>query len=232
MDQLREKAEKINAALRQALGMVSSEYGAIDAAARSFAAIDAEILRDQLEAAVKGARDRREIDLGGNVATASDAELLGALGFSAGADGRERFQDQERVWISLLRHNRDLPHVCGEFCPWLRDEEFALAGPAEADYFRADVEWHLGWMGCVGYQSSIARAVALYIFCLRNSRAAVSALLDAFDYLRARGGVFDDWDYPEIPISAAVKHIYDENQKIAEPGDDPYHFRLLQPRET
>lgn len=229
MDQLREKAERVNAALRQALGILISEDGAPGATERNFAAIDAEILRDQLETAVKGARDRREIDWGGNVATASDAELLGALGFSAGADGRRRFRDRERVWISLLRHSHDLPHVCGEFCPWLRD--FALAGPAEADYFRADVEWHLGWMGRVGYRSPIARAIALYIFCLRNSRAAVSALLDAFDYLRARGGVFDDWDYPEIPISEAVKYIYEENQKTAKPGDDPYHFRLPRTRE-
>jgi hypothetical protein len=49
-------------------------------------------------------------------------------------------------------------------------------------------------------------------------------VLEALDELQAKGGVFDDWDYPEMLISEAVVAIYDENQKTA--GDDPYLFRL------
>jgi len=190
----------------------------------SLASVDEHIFRDQLESVVRRAAFRKETEFSGNVQSATDGELLAALGLPDNEEGRAQFRDDQRCWLAVLKHNRSLPHICSEFCSMNNDPgPTTLAGRA---HFLADVRWHLCYFERKGFQSSIAQAVALYVFCQRHSRSQVAAVLEAFDELHAEGGVFDDWDYPETPISEAVTHIYDENQKMMKPGGDPYSFRL------
>jgi hypothetical protein len=211
--------------VEKAIGEVNPIYRA-----KTFNDVDAEIFRDQLEGMANVAVIRNKAEFDGSIQAATDGELPAICGFSDDEEGRARFRNENRAFYQVLKHNRNLPHICSEFCP-----SYNGHGPTNASgqtYFLADVRWHLGWFQRKGVQPSIAQAVTLYIFCQRNSRARIPDLLKAFDELQATGWVFDDWDYPEISVSEAVQYIYDENKKTAKPGDDPYSFRLPAERKT
>jgi len=211
--------------IEKAIGEVNPLYGR----AKTFEDVDAEIIRAQLETVVEAAIARKEVEFNGSVHAAADGELLHVLGLTDDDEGRTTFRDGQRAWLALLRRNRGLPCIGSEFGA---REGVDPKTPAERAYFLNDVRWHLGWFQRKGFQTSIAQAVALYIFCQRNCPACITALLDALDELQADGEVFEDWGYPDIPISEAVQYIYDENKKIAKPGDDPYSFRLSVERKT
>jgi len=212
---LKNRLERIEKAIGASIGPATRQ--AVENA-------DAEIFRDQLESAVRTAAFRKETEFSGNAQSATDGELLAALGLPDNEEGRTQCRDDQRCWLAVLKHNRSLPHICSEFCTMNNDP--GPTTPAGWAHFLADVRWHLGYFERKGFQSSIAQAVALYVFCQRKSRSKVAAVLEAFDELQAAGGVFDDWDDPETPISEAVKHVYNEKQRTAKPGDDPYPLWL------
>jgi hypothetical protein len=133
MGDVRESAERISAALRQSIGMLTDD----GAARKNYAEIDAQIMRDELESVVEVEttpaphwRDPCVANWRGNVKTASDNELLAVLGLPPGEEGKTQFRDRRNVHFAVRRHALKLPHICGDWCP-LEEEPLTFSGPEE-----------------------------------------------------------------------------------------------------